>query len=138
MKITYIKDDENLSAKEFLELVQKIWPGEYSLEYTQKALKKTINITAWYKEELVGCVRILTDGYFFGTIPDILVAPDFQSQEIGTKLMEMAWDVSPTSLFFGAQPGNEIFFEKLGYKKSMQSYSKTKPRLENSKNNNKK
>ena len=41
--------------------------------------------------------------------------------------MELAWEHSPTSLFLGAQPGNEGFFEKLGYEKSMASYVKRKP-----------
>lgn len=47
---------------------------------------------------------------------------------IGTKLMELAWVEAPTSLFFGAQPGKESFYERLGYEKSMQSFGRKKPR----------
>jgi hypothetical protein len=42
--------------------------------------------------------------------------------------MELAWEASPTSLFLGAQPGNESFFEKLGYTKGIQSFQKKKER----------
>ena len=92
----------------------------------KEVLRKTINITAWDVEQLVGCVRFLSDGYFFGTLTEILVLPSYQRsyqrRGIGKRLMELAWEMSPTSLFFGAQPGIEEFFEKAGYEKSIQSF----------------
>ncbi|MDM5317363.1 GNAT family N-acetyltransferase [Fictibacillus sp. b24] len=75
-----------------------------------------------------GCVRLLTDGYFFGTITEILVHPDYEGKGIGKELMDLAWELSPTSLFIGAQPGKEAFFEKAGFTKSIQSYQKKKER----------
>lgn len=128
LEVRYIVDDRELGADDFLKLAERVWPGSYDKDKTDGALARTMNITAWDGDLLVGCVRILSDGYFFGTIPEILVAPDYQKRGIGKRLMELAWEVSPTSLFFGAQSGNEGFFEKLGYTKSMQSYSKRKPR----------
>ncbi|MFS0917294.1 GNAT family N-acetyltransferase [Brevibacillus sp. 179-C 1.1 NHS] len=127
-QIRYVVDDHELQASHFLDLVQNVWPGRYDIESVKQALDRTINITAWDQEKLIGCIRILTDGYLFGTIPEILVRPHYQSKGIGRHLMELAWEHSPTSLFFGAQSGNELFFEKLGYTKSMQSYHKRKPR----------
>jgi predicted GNAT family N-acyltransferase len=127
-QIKYVIDDRLLTAQDFLNLAQKVWPGSYNGAMTQNALDKTMNITAWTDNLLVGCVRILTDGYYFGTIPEIFVMSEYQKRGIGKKLMELAWEVSPTSLFFGAQPGNEAFFENLGFTKSMQSYVKKKPR----------
>jgi ribosomal protein S18 acetylase RimI-like enzyme len=117
-----------LIQNSFLYLAQKVWRGSYNKEMTQDALGKTINITAWNDGVLIGCVRILTDGYYFGTIPEIFVMPEYQKRGIGKKLMELAWEASPTSLFFGAQPGNETFFEKLDFTKSIQSYVKKKQR----------
>ena len=76
----------------------------------------------------MGGVRILSDGYFFGTIPELMVDPAYQRKGIGRRLMELAWEHSPTSLFLGAQPGNEGFFEKPGYERSMASYVKRKTR----------
>ncbi len=126
--ITYIVDDKKINVASFLELVQKVWAGIYHEELTKEALEKTINITAWCGDKLVGCVRILTDGYYFGTITEILVTPEYQGKGIGKALMELAWEATPTSLFFGSQPGNEAFFEKLGYERSIQSFQKRKPR----------
>ena len=126
--IRYVVDDATLTADQFLTLVQRVWPGEYDPVLTQGALRKTLNITAWHGDTLVGCVRVLTDGYFFGTVPEILVDPAHRGRGIGRELMERAWDVSPAGLFFGAQPGNEPFFEKLGYRRSLVSYARSKPR----------
>ncbi|MGA4721076.1 GNAT family N-acetyltransferase [Fictibacillus nanhaiensis] len=127
-RITYSLDNHDLCVSSFLSLVNTVWPGEYHEQFTKEALQKTMNITAWDEEELVGCVRILTDGYFFGTITEILVSPDYQRNNIGKHLMELAFEHSPTSLFIGAQPGKELFFEKSGYTKSIQSFQKKKQR----------
>lgn len=126
--IDFIIDDRKLTAKQFLELVQQVWPGKYNENFTEEALRKTINISAWYEERIIGCIRILTDGYYFGTITEILVIPSFRNKGVGKKLMNLAWEASQTSLFIGSQPGNEEFFEKLGFQKSIQSYQKRKPR----------
>lgn len=130
MEIHFRVDDRDLSASIFLNLAQRVWPRNYNAERAQEALGRTLNITAWDGDYLVGCVRILTDGYFFGTIPEILVDPVYQGKAIGRQLMELAWENSATSLFLGAQPGNEPFFEKLGYERSMISFVKRKPRPE--------
>jgi GNAT superfamily N-acetyltransferase len=127
MQIDYAEEPD-LSADDFLGLAQRVWPGDYAAEPAQAALGRTINLTARHEGELIGCVRILTDGYLFGTVPEILVNPEYQGQGIGRALMERAWERSPTGLFFGAQPGNEPFFEKLGYERSMVSYARRKPR----------
>jgi proline iminopeptidase len=126
--IRYVTNDKSLSAEVFLSLVNAVWPGKYNETFTYGALQKTMNITAWENDRLVGCVRILTDGYFFGMITEILVHPEYQGKGIGKKLMELAWEASPTSLFLGAQPGKEPFFEKLDYTKGIQSYQKKKER----------
>ncbi len=77
---------------------------------------------------MVGTVRLLTDGYFFGTIPELMVDPAYQGSGVGRKLMELAWETSPTSLYFGAQPDKEGFYEALGYEKGLQAYFRRKPR----------
>lgn len=123
-----LAEEPDLSAEEFLDLAQRVWPRDYSPSLAQEALRRTINLTARDAGRLIGCVRILTDGYFFGTIPEILVDPVYQRRGIGRTLMERAWERSPTSLVFGAQPGNEPFFEKLGYERSLTSFARRKPR----------
>ena len=69
----YRVDDRSLSGETFLDFVQQVWPGAYNLEQTRAALSKTMNFTAWDGGQLAGCLRVLTDGCFFGTIPELLV-----------------------------------------------------------------
>ena len=118
----YQVNDQSLKAEEFLAFVNRIWPGEYAAPQTQAALEKTRNITAYEDGALVGCLRILTDGYFFGTITELLVLPEYQGQGIGGHLLQLAREHTPTLLYFGAQPGMEGFYEKNGCRRSLQSY----------------
>ena len=118
----YQVNDRELSAAVFLPFVNRIWPGTYDFEKTQTALSKTLNITAYEGEQLVGCLRILSDGYYFGTITELLVLPEYQKQGIGSRLLQLAREHTPTVLYFGAQPGAEAFYEKNGSQRSLQAY----------------
>ena len=118
----YRADDRELQATMFIEFVNQVWPGNYDMERTQDALSKTINITAYDGERLVGCLRILTDGCYFGTITELLILPEYQRRGIGSRLLQLARDSAPTMLYFGAQPGVEAFYEKNGCEKGLQSY----------------
>ena len=120
--IEYKVDDKEMNASFFVSFVNQIWQGDYNIERTQVALSKTINITAYDGNVLVRCLRILSDGYYFGTITELLVLPEYQQQGIGSKLLQLAKDNTPTMLYFGAQPGIEAFYEKNGCQKSLQSY----------------
>lgn len=118
----YIVDDRKLTASVFLDFVNQVWQGDYDMERTRQALSRTLNITAYDDGKLIGCLRILTDGYFFGTITELLVLPEYQKKGIGSRLLELARENIPSMLFFGAQPGVEGFYEKNGCQKSLQSY----------------
>lgn len=119
----YRVDDKKLKASVFLSFVNQVWPGNYDIERTQNALSKTLNITAYDNKMLVGCLRILSDGYFFGTITELLVLPEYQKKGVGSKLLQLAKANTPTMLYFGSQPGVESFYEKNGCQKSLQSYT---------------
>ena len=121
--ITYQADDRALCAADFISFVNPVWPGEYDLQLTRAALRKTINLTARDGEALVGCLRILSDGYFFGTITELLVLPAYQKRGIGSRLLQLAKARTPTMLYFGAQPQAEAFYQKNGCQKSLQSYA---------------
>ena len=119
----YKVNDQELNASMFITFVNRVWPGDYDVDKTQAALSRTLNITAYDEKELVGCLRILSDGYYFGTITELLVLPKYQKQGIGSRLLTLAKDNTPTMLYFGAQPGLEPFYEKNGCQKSLQSYA---------------
>ena len=124
----YRADDKQLNASVFLAFVNQIWPGSYDAGRTQNALSKTINITAYDGTKLVGCLRILSDGYYFGTITELLVLPEYQKKGVGSSLLQLAKAHTPTMLYFGSQPGTEGFYEKNGCSKGMQSYTIEKKR----------
>lgn len=128
--IQYVNDDKKVTAETFLHMANQVWPGSYNNDLMQQALNSTMNITAWEGNTLVGCVRVLTDGYLFGTITELLVLKEYQKQGIGKELMNRAAEISPTSLFFGAQPEAVGFYEKLGAEKSLQSFLIKKTRRE--------
>lgn len=128
LAIAYLAPDPGLEAGTFLSLVQRVWPGSYEPTLIAAALTRTTNITAWHDGRLVGCVRLLSDGYLFSTVPEILVDPDYQDQGIGRELMERVYTLAPSSIFLGAQPGNEGFFERLGYVQAMPGYVRRKQR----------
>ena len=118
----YKIEDKELDPLQFLSFVNEIWSGNYDMKKTAAALQKTFNITAYDNGQLVGCLRILTDGYFFGTITELLVLPSYQKQGIGSQLLCLAKKHTPTLLYFGAQPGAETFYEKNGCNPSLPSY----------------
>ena len=124
----YKVDDKQLNASVFLSFVNQIWPGSYDAERTQDALSKTLNITAYDGSKLVGCLRVLSDGYYFGTITELLVLPEYRNQGVGSCLLQLAKANTPTILYFGSQPGVEGFYEKNGCRKGMQSYTIEKKR----------
>ena len=126
----YKIDDQQLNASTFIRFANQVWPGKYDEEKTAVALSKTMNITAYDGETLIGCLRILTDGYFFGTITEMLVLPDYQRQGIGSRLLQLARESTPTMLYFGAQPDAEKFYEKNGCPKGFQSYTIEKKRYQ--------
>ena len=130
LRIAYAVGEENLPAQEFIEMVNQVWPGDYDVERTRQALNATLNITARANGRLIGCVRVLTDGYFFGTITEILVIPEFQRCGVGSELLRLVREHTPTSLYFGAQPGKEAFYEKNGFQRGMQSFALSKKRGE--------
>jgi len=127
-EIRYNTNDYQLDADVFIRLASEVFPGEYNHQHTEDALKKTVNITAWNGDELVGCVRVLTDGYFHGMITVALVSPNYQHSGIGKKMLELAYEASPTFLMVGASPASANFYEKLGYEKIENVFMKKKPR----------
>ena len=113
--MTTITYRESVTVEEFLAFAQRVWPRSYSTDEAAAALERTTNIGAWDGSRLVGSVRVLTDGYFFATIPEILVDPEYQRRGIGRALMDRAVAAAPRGkVFFGAQPQSVEFFQRIG------------------------
>ena len=76
MQVEYRDGESAFSPESFVGLAQRVWPQEYDMARAGTALEKTINIGAWMGERLVGSVRVLSDGYFFNTVPELMVDPE--------------------------------------------------------------
>jgi predicted GNAT family N-acyltransferase len=123
MSVEYRNGETALTVDAFIALARKIWQRDYDAAKTAAALKSTINIGAWSGDRLVGSVRVLSDGYFFNTVPEVMVDPEFRKHGIGRELMKRALEASPGGvLFLGAQPGNERFFEQAGFRRGPTGY----------------
>jgi len=123
MSVEYRSGDGALSVEAFIGLAKRIWQRDYDTQKTADALKSTINVAAWSGNRLVGSVRVLSDGYFFSTEPEVMVDPEFRKQGIGRELLRRALEATPGGvLFLGAQPGNERFFETAGFRRGPTGY----------------
>jgi ribosomal protein S18 acetylase RimI-like enzyme len=121
--IDYRTGDSALTVDAFLELAQRIWPRNYDRARTAQALQRTINIGAWAGDRLVGSVRVLSDGYFFSTVPEVMVDPEYRRRGVGRALLRRALEAAPGgTIFLGAQPGNETFFESAGFRRGPAGY----------------
>jgi len=92
----------------------------HDLETLEKAINNSLLvITAWNDDQLVGLIRVVGDGYTILYIQDILVNPNFQNKNIGTKLMTMTLakykNVRQKVLLTEEVPDVRHFYEKFGF-----------------------
>ena len=86
----------------------------------KNALKKSFGVVSVYDgEELVGMGRIVSDGVAYAMIHDVIVAPNYQQQGIGSKIIRQLvancehHDIRSIHLF--AAKGAEHFYQHLGF-----------------------
>lgn len=112
-------------------LGQIIWGKEKHMKRNGKRVRKKVPPELWIRHESAH-EDILSQEEFDEAntaLRDRWRTPKREGVSLSNPLaVELAWEVSSTTLFFGAQPGNEPFFEKLGYKRSLQSFVKRKAR----------
>ena len=80
----------------------------------QESLGRTINIGAYDGDQLVGALRMLTDGYEWTVVTDFLVEPSHRRRGIGSALWRRAADRATGRLAMAQiPPGTEGFFRRL-------------------------
>lgn len=117
-----------LTAEEFIQLSKSVGWGvnrKYDMQKVAQALAMS-SLTVVMRNPLgiaVGCGRAFSDDLTMTFIPDLFVRLEYQKRGVGRMMMEKMKEVyGHTNFFFGSQPGNESFFEKLGFKKGLPSY----------------
>ena len=117
-----------LTAEEHIELCKSVGWGPdrtYDMAKAAQAIKDTAYTVKIISEgKTIACGRAFSDDLFMTFIPDIFVNPEHQNKGLGKIIMNQIKErYGHTVFFFGAQPGKEDFYEKLGFKKGMQSYT---------------
>ena len=73
--------------------------------------------SAWHDDQLIGCVRVLSDRIFRSVIYDLAVLPEYQGQGIGRELVKRCLADCPDSEWLLATiPARVGFYEKLGFR----------------------
>jgi len=127
-----IINDEQVTAKEIAGLicdVEDTLQNEifYSSVRSQKKEKEAIKHSTFItmrnledKDTIVGLVRIIGDSTYEYYISEVMVAPEYQNQGIGTKLMNTALDYCKDNgfmkIFLTAAHGREPYYRRFGFK----------------------
>jgi GNAT superfamily N-acetyltransferase len=109
-----IRYASGVDAQGFADLMARSDAGSADVTRLEAAMARTTNIGAWDGTRLVGALRILSDGYEWSVVTDILVDPAYRRRGIGRELMQRAASIS-SGRFAVAQipPGTEGFFRRL-------------------------
>ncbi|MDQ6738372.1 MAG: GNAT family N-acetyltransferase [Gemmatimonadota bacterium] len=119
---------DGVYAASYVELAERVRPDLLEVPRLREALSKTTNIGAWDGGRLVGAVRVLSDGYTFTALADIIVDPEYQALGVGRRLMAEALDTSAAGrLFVEARPECAGFFERVGCERRGAGFVMIKP-----------
>lgn len=126
--IEYCLVENQLTAKDFVHLKVATGFKERPIEQVEKALNNHLfDVTAVYKDEVIGMGRLVGDGVMYWYLQEIIVLPQFQGQGIGTKIVNRLLDyikenTEPgtfVSVGLTAASGKETFYERFGFSKSL-------------------
>ena len=122
MKIKYI--ERTPTPIEFNMLTKSVGWGIRENNIVEEALNNTLySLCVYDNDKLIGYVRIIGDKTIFLYIQDIMVIPQYQSQKIGTGIMNKLIEkvneykkINPNiRTYLGASKGKESFYEQFGF-----------------------
>ncbi|HOE66505.1 MAG TPA: GNAT family N-acetyltransferase [Candidatus Hydrogenedentes bacterium] len=91
-----------------------------------RAFARSLHVRfAFHDNELAGFARAVSDGEYYATLHDIVVAPRFQGQGIGRRLVESILENCQGHHFVTATaaPGREGFYASLGFSKQKTAWT---------------
>lgn len=92
--------------------------GNYSDKLSQAFKQAETVISAWHNDTLVGLVEVIDDGCVTAYMQYLLVHPNYQKQNIGSHLVQMAKDIYQEYLYFIVlceKSDTVPFYEKLNF-----------------------
>lgn len=81
-------------------------------------INSTFVFPAWLDEQLVGCVRVLSDLHFRSIIYDLAVLLEFQNKGIGSELVRRCRGVCERSEWLVQTDSAKGFYEKIGFREN--------------------
>lgn len=124
--LRYDTGDPGITA--YAALASKVGDSTFDHIHAAAALQHSSNVTAWEGDKLVGIARVVTDGYFFAALADILVDPSLQRRGLGRELINRAYERTPRGvLFVGAPFGNSVFFDRIGCERGLTGFTLRQP-----------
>jgi GNAT superfamily N-acetyltransferase len=104
-----------VTVADYLSLLHLVSREDHDVARATPALAVTTNIGVWHDDKLIGVARVLTDGYFYAALADIVVDPEYQRRGVGRELLNKAYDVTPRgTLYVNARNNSTTFFEHVG------------------------
>ncbi len=116
--------DDSLTLEEYKKLIDLLDWKKASDRLIEISLKNSMTEKYVIDNEIIGMARLVTDGGYAGLIMDVIVKPDYQSQGIGTKMINRLLERVKENLEEGeevmlqllAAPGKIDFYKKFGFK----------------------
>lgn len=81
-------------------------------------IHSTFVFSAWIEDELLGCVRVLSDLHFRSVIYDLAVLPAYQNKGIGKELVKRCINACDSSEWLVQTDTAKEFYEKIGFKEN--------------------
>lgn len=121
-----LKFEEKIpTPEEYNFLTEQVGWGTRKNNIIKEALDNTLYAVCAYEDDkIIGFGRIVGDKTIFLHIQSVMVLPEYQSQKIGTTIMNMIIDkinefkkINPNiRTYLGAAKGKEEFYKKFGFK----------------------
>lgn len=112
------------TAEEFSSLTNAVGWGIDSKAVVEQALNGSVYTVSVYDgNKIIGFGRLIGDRAMFLYIQDVMVLPEYQGRQIGTRIMERLIDkineckkFNPDlRAYLGASKGKEGFYERFGF-----------------------
>lgn len=121
--VTIAINKKSVQPQEAAELYVELGWGtreQYTAAKMRKSLEHCDIVVSAHNEagELVGIGRALSDFAIDTKILDLIIAPEYQRQGVGLRMMKAVADCAKgTTVYFETEPKNFAFAKKCGYEK---------------------
>jgi ribosomal protein S18 acetylase RimI-like enzyme len=98
------------------------WHNHPTTIAAQSLQNSLYSVCAVHENDVVGCGRVVGDGYIYFYLQDVIVLPKYQGYGIGSKITEniknYVLSIAQPGAFFGlmAAAGASSMYEKFGFK----------------------